>query len=294
MNLGEKIFRLRTEKNWSQSDLAEALDVSRQSVSKWETDASVPDIDKLVRLSDLFGITLDELIRDTRDCRINGDKEGVLPSEINGRTIPQGECMPIRKIVGIVILSIGFLLAMLLVLQGDAVPALIAFLPFLTCGLTCFLSRRRIVLWCLWEIAFFYTVQVGRGSSIGWRSVFNPYYYQYGINGGLVWSCFFLIALLALTIWTFFSFRKIEILLSKSQKVLYFCGLGLFAVLEVLNFLPGIRYLSMEQYERLVSLQMVPLVSFFLQMLDWMCIALFVVLGVITMGMIRKKRNEKE
>lgn len=40
MTLGENIVRLRTNKNWSQSDLAEALEVSRQSVSKWETDVS--------------------------------------------------------------------------------------------------------------------------------------------------------------------------------------------------------------------------------------------------------------
>ena len=42
MTLGENIVRLRTQKNWSQGDLADALDISRQSVSKWETDASIP------------------------------------------------------------------------------------------------------------------------------------------------------------------------------------------------------------------------------------------------------------
>lgn len=40
MTLGEKIIQLRTQKNWSQSDLADALDISRQSVSKWETEVS--------------------------------------------------------------------------------------------------------------------------------------------------------------------------------------------------------------------------------------------------------------
>ncbi len=50
-------------KNWSQGDLADALDISRQSVSKWETDASIPELDKLLKLSELFGVTLDELVR---------------------------------------------------------------------------------------------------------------------------------------------------------------------------------------------------------------------------------------
>ena len=64
MGLADKIYRLRTEKRFSQGDLADALEVSRQSVSKWETGASVPELDKLVKLSELFGVTLDELVRD--------------------------------------------------------------------------------------------------------------------------------------------------------------------------------------------------------------------------------------
>lgn len=58
MSLGTTISRLRAEKKLSQGDLADALGVSRQSVSKWETDTSVPELDKLVKLSQLFGITL--------------------------------------------------------------------------------------------------------------------------------------------------------------------------------------------------------------------------------------------
>ena len=63
MSLGENIARLRARKNWSQEELARALDVSRQSVSKWETDASVPDLDKLVKLGEVFGVSLDELVQ---------------------------------------------------------------------------------------------------------------------------------------------------------------------------------------------------------------------------------------
>ena len=62
MSLGTNISRLRAEKRLSQGDLAEVLEVSRQSVSKWETDSSVPDLDKLIKLSQLFGVTLDELV----------------------------------------------------------------------------------------------------------------------------------------------------------------------------------------------------------------------------------------
>ena len=63
MTLGQRIYRLRTEKGMSQGDLADALGVSRQSVSKWETDGSVPDLDKLVRLCEVFDVSMDCLVR---------------------------------------------------------------------------------------------------------------------------------------------------------------------------------------------------------------------------------------
>ena len=62
MTLGERIYKLRTGKEMSQGDLADALEVSRQSISKWETNGSVPELDKLIKLSEIFGVSLDELI----------------------------------------------------------------------------------------------------------------------------------------------------------------------------------------------------------------------------------------
>jgi len=64
MTLAEKILKLRTARGLSQGDLAEALEVSRQSVSKWETGQSVPDLDKIIKLADMFGVSVDELVRE--------------------------------------------------------------------------------------------------------------------------------------------------------------------------------------------------------------------------------------
>ena len=64
MPLHEKILQLRTQLGLSQMEIAEQLGVSRQSVSKWETGQSVPDLDKLIKLSDLFGVSVDELVRE--------------------------------------------------------------------------------------------------------------------------------------------------------------------------------------------------------------------------------------
>ncbi|CAN7544076.1 helix-turn-helix domain-containing protein [Rossellomorea sp. LjRoot5] len=63
MVFGEKLKRERTNKGWSQGELAEQLFVSRQSVSKWENGQNYPSIEIIIRLSDLFGVTIDELLR---------------------------------------------------------------------------------------------------------------------------------------------------------------------------------------------------------------------------------------
>lgn len=64
MNLADKIIQLRKKKGWSQEELAEMINVTRQSVSKWESRASMPDLDKIVRLSEIFGVTVDYLLKD--------------------------------------------------------------------------------------------------------------------------------------------------------------------------------------------------------------------------------------
>ncbi len=64
MILAEKIFALRRNAGYSQEELAEKLNVSRQSVSKWESASSIPDIGKIIELSKLFGVTTDYLLKD--------------------------------------------------------------------------------------------------------------------------------------------------------------------------------------------------------------------------------------
>ena len=64
MILADKIINLRKKNGWSQEELAERLGVSRQSVSKYEGAQSVPDLDKILKLSEIFGVTTDYLIKD--------------------------------------------------------------------------------------------------------------------------------------------------------------------------------------------------------------------------------------
>lgn len=64
MILAEKIIKLRKQKGWSQEELAMQMNVSRQSVSKWESMSSLPDLDKIIKLSQLFGVSTDYLLKD--------------------------------------------------------------------------------------------------------------------------------------------------------------------------------------------------------------------------------------
>lgn len=79
MNFNEKLISLRKSKGLSQEELGAELNVSRQTISKWESCQSYPDFQRLVLLSDFFGLTLDELIKDidvqeVREKNINEER----------------------------------------------------------------------------------------------------------------------------------------------------------------------------------------------------------------------------
>ena len=75
MTLGEKIQQLRKASGLSQDQLAEQLDVSRQSISKWELNDAVPDVKRLIRLSELFDVSIDELLKENKQSKILNNSE---------------------------------------------------------------------------------------------------------------------------------------------------------------------------------------------------------------------------
>ena len=79
MNFNEKLISLRKSKGLSQEELGAELKVSRQTISKWESCQSYPDFQRRVLLSDYFGLTLDELVKDVdvqqvRERTMSGEK----------------------------------------------------------------------------------------------------------------------------------------------------------------------------------------------------------------------------
>lgn len=113
MQLGENIYILRSERGLSQGALADALEVSRQSVSKWENNTSVPELDKLIRMSKLFNVTLDELVfgRKSEDAKIAEQEKS---NQVYGfpRISP-------RVLVGGLMLVFGMIFFLLSIFWGD-------------------------------------------------------------------------------------------------------------------------------------------------------------------------------
>lgn len=81
MSLGNRLYNLRKNKNISQEEAAEKLGVTRQTISKWETDQSLPDFDKILPLCDLYEITPDELLTGSKKEEMQKEK---MTKEENG------------------------------------------------------------------------------------------------------------------------------------------------------------------------------------------------------------------
>ncbi len=199
MTLGERIFKFRTGKNMSQGELAEALEVSRQSVSKWETDASVPELDKLVKLSELFGVSLDELVLEKKATEQP-------PTVVYAQHRPLGA----KKITGIVLLILAVLVFLIPTVQGSYfLNGLIYALPFLSCGLICLFVQKNVILWCGWAVYSFFDFYWRHASGSVWFSVFYPSLYtQPGLTRQLIlaWGLFVSFAVLGTV--TVVRFRK--------------------------------------------------------------------------------------
>ena len=108
MTLGEKIARQRKELNYTQEQLADILGVSRQSISKWESDIAYPETDKLIELGKLFDCSMDYLLKEETT-----EKDGVQTSgftekveEIRRKVMTEknkGKAKKILKIIGIIL-----------------------------------------------------------------------------------------------------------------------------------------------------------------------------------------------
>ena len=199
MSLGTNISRLRAEHHLSQGDLAEALAVSRQSVSKWETDSSVPDLDKLVKLSQVFDVTLDELVMGA---------EPQPKAETPPQQVVVSHRMPGRKIAGTILFCMGFLAFLIPTVLGGLLTGVILAVPFLVCGIICFLAQKRPGLWCAWAVYLLAYIICYYGTGLGWGLLFFTFSWEaIGIPAYTIAAWVQVLMILALLIGTVRSFR---------------------------------------------------------------------------------------
>lgn len=203
MSLGERICTSRKSIGMSQSDMAVRLQVSRQSVSKWETDASVPELEKLVLMAELFGVSLDELVRGEKSAPCPDAapaQAGAIPSPAQS---PQSAgAFPPRKIVGLVLLSLGFMAGLILFVLTGQLEVFIYSAPFILCGLIC-LFVKRPTLYCFWALWLLIAVYIYYASGVRIWWAINPFIYNVGLKIQFIiaWALFLpLIALLAVSI----------------------------------------------------------------------------------------------
>lgn len=163
MTLSEKIYRLRTENSMSQEQLADRLEVSRQSVSKWETGTSVPDLDKLIKICDIFSVSLDEL---TGRNENTDDKQSVPEANITNISLPSYSNVPPyfndaesvrrkRRAFGILFLAIS----LVIIAAASVVPFFIGYrlgvlvflpaVPALTGAVVCLTVKRNTAVVCI-------------------------------------------------------------------------------------------------------------------------------------------------
>ena len=195
MTLGERIAYYRGALGLSQGELAEKLGVSRQAVSKWETDAGLPDLDRLIALSGLYNITLDELVKGAAPspAPADGAQAAAFPPEASPAAAEKPAEKPAsdgQKTVGYILLGVGLLCAVLAMFLNWALLIPAGYL--LICAVLCLTLRRyagRVILGgTLYAVLL--TCQRWTGMP-GLGSIINPVVYQsefYGIGVWVTWG----------------------------------------------------------------------------------------------------------
>ena len=273
MNLGQTIYRLRIEKNMSQGDLADALGVSRQSVSKWETNSSVPELDKLIKLSQIFEISLDALVK--------GEWEK--PEKERGEMAKEEkEVRPtntVKQVLGIVLICFGLLIWLLFTgLGADLLFSTLFSMPFFLCGGICLISRKHTGLWCGWAVFFSVNLYLRYATGITWRLAWLTLQYEPSWNyTRLAFAWLELICFLTFITLTVLRLGKEP--LRVSQKNLWVCIAGWVAFL--LLHIP----VALNLPKWLLNIQYI----FF----DWCKVAFLTALLCISVRLLRGRKRKK-
>ena len=113
MILADKIIRLRKKNGWSQEELADKMNVSRQAVSKWERDLSFPDISSIPKLAEIFEVSVDELIQVKTETKENIGKNKVdviVDTALKGIGVAMGIAVTVLSVLGVLETNSAFVM----------------------------------------------------------------------------------------------------------------------------------------------------------------------------------------
>ena len=274
MTLGERIYNLRNERNMSQGDLADALGVSRQSISKWETNSAVPELDKLVKLGEYFGVSMDALILGEQQGTQVQPEQSTLAEHIE--TPARGG--PSRKTVGLILLCFGGLVILLFTLLGGFLAGLLFSSPFLLCGVICLVFKRNVGLWCAWAVFFAVNIYLRYATGITWRLTLWTFNYEPSMNYlRLAFAWLEVVWAVTMVAVTLRRFGKAPIAATKKNIVLLAMGWVLFALL----FIP----LRMDPLSGMANAVYI--------FLDWIKLGLLTALILATVRLVRSRAENK-
>lgn len=152
MSLGENIYKLRTGRKMSQEDFASAMEVSRQSVSKWENNMAVPELEKLVKMAKLFGVSLDELVGNTPTQTA---QESTVTAPLSG--------IPLLTVIGLGCLGLGILAFVILAAVREVGFGILCGSVLCVSGAVCLCPKSLLleasimiatILLCIWNSGF--------------------------------------------------------------------------------------------------------------------------------------------
>ncbi len=292
MNLGEKIYELRTARNLSQGDVADALEVSRQSVSKWENNSAVPDLDKIIKLAELFGVTLDELVLNRSKDVAQADKEPdrkeqaaeqttVQSNPVQPQIIIQKAPTSGRKTAGIILLCMACFVILVCTIIGDASGFLAGILfasPFILCGIICFTVTRHTGLWCVWAVYICVDAYLRVATGISWKIIRWTLHYSADMNYARLfigWIEF--IIMLILMGWTIWTFAKEP---GEIKKKTFFSLLGGTVLVIAASSIFGM--LLIYRWALIIS-----------ALLDWLIKFLFMASVVAVIRIVKNKKQQK-
>ena len=196
-NFGERLYKLRNSKNLSQGDLADRLNVSRQTVSKWENGMCMPETEKLVQLSEIFKVSTDYILKGEEGTN---EPIYIYLKEDSGNQSKVSERI-VRKYVGIALAVLFAVLAFVMIITGGYIAAIIPGAVVLL-GILLASNIKHPWLITFWVTYIVLVTVLHFISAITPLMIFDPIIYTPGYTYHLLWGYGIWIVLLILIVCT--------------------------------------------------------------------------------------------